>query len=187
VTAGAVLCGGRSRRMGTDKAFVEVAGVPMAELVAAALVAGGCEPVVFVGGDTELLARFGHPVVPDRFPGQGPAGGVLSTLDAVPPGVVVVAACDVPMLDGEAVAAVARAVADGAGAAAVAVTDRWQPSLTAWRTSARGDLERAWTGGARALHELIAAVPHVEVAVDPEVLRNVNTRDELSAAEDASR
>jgi molybdopterin-guanine dinucleotide biosynthesis protein A len=167
--AGAVLCGGHSRRMGTDKAFVEVAGVPMAELVAAALVAGGCEPVVLVGGDTELLARFGHPVVPDRFPGQGPAGGVLSTLDAVPP------------------AAVARAVADGAGAAAVAVTDRWQPSLTAWRTSARGDLERAWTGGARALHELIAAVPHVEVAVDPEVLRNVNTRDELSAAEDASR
>ena len=149
--------------------------MPMAELVAAALVAGGCEPVVLVGGDTELLARFGHPVVADRFPGQGPAGGVLSALDAVPPGIVVVAACDVPMLDGEAVAAVARAVADGACGAAVAVTDRWQPSLTAWRTSARDDLVRAWTGGARALHELIAAVPHDEVAVDPEVLRNVNT------------
>ena len=72
-------------------------------------------------------------------------------------------------------------------AAAVAVTDRWQPSLTAWRTTARDDLEQAWEQGVRALHELVAAVPHVEVAIDPAVLRNVNTRDELSAAEDASR
>jgi molybdopterin-guanine dinucleotide biosynthesis protein A len=173
--------------MGTDKAFVEVAGVPMAQLVAAALAAGGCAPIVLVGGDTELLARFGHPVVDDRFPGQGPAGGVLTALDAVAPGVLVVASCDVPLLDAGAVAALVGALADGAAAAAVAVTDRWQPSLTAWRTTARGDLERAWEQGVRALHELVAAVPHVEVAIDPTVLRNVNTRDELSAADDASR
>ena len=47
--------------MGTDKAFVEVDGVAMAERVATALVAGGCEPVVLVGGDHVLLARLGRP------------------------------------------------------------------------------------------------------------------------------
>ena len=57
MTAGAVLCGGASRRMGTDKAFVEVGGQPMAERVAAALEEAGCAPVVFVGGE-----RRAHPV-----------------------------------------------------------------------------------------------------------------------------
>ncbi|MET0580139.1 MAG: NTP transferase domain-containing protein, partial [Ilumatobacteraceae bacterium] len=80
MTAGAVLTGGSSRRMGTDKAFVEVDGVPMAERVAAALSGGGCSPVSYVGGDVALLARFGRTVHADRFPGAGPLGGVLTAL-----------------------------------------------------------------------------------------------------------
>ena len=185
--AGAVLCGGHSRRMGTDKAFVEVAGIAMVERVATALSAGGCAPVVLVGGDSALLARFGRRVVADRFPDQGPAGGVLTALDAVSTDIVVVASCDLPMLDGTTVAALAAAVADGAARAAVAVTDRWQLSLTAWRTTARPDVEQAWERGARALHELVASVAHVAVPVTASAVRNVNTRDELSAADDASR
>ena len=59
VTAGAVLCGGASRRMGTDKAFVEVGGVAMAERVAAALEAAGCAPVV-------LRRRRRRPACPAR-------------------------------------------------------------------------------------------------------------------------
>ena len=185
--AGAVLCGGRSRRMGTDKAFVEVAGIAMAERVATALSAGGCAPVVLVGGDAALLARFGHRVVADRFPDQGPAGGVLTALDAVSASVVVVAACDLPMLDGRTVATVAAALGDDTVNAAVAVTDRWQLSLTAWRSAARRDVERAWDRGARALHELVASVAHVEVSIPASAVRNVNTLDDLSAVDDASR
>ena len=44
MTAGAVLCGGQSRRMGTDKAVVEVDGVAMAERVAEAVGVGGVPP-----------------------------------------------------------------------------------------------------------------------------------------------
>jgi len=101
--------------------------------------------------------------------------------------IVVVASCDLPMLDAPTVAALAAALADPNVRAAVAVTDRWQPSLTAWRGASAGELARAWDHGVRSLHELVAAVAHVEVAVAPAVLRNVNTRDELSAADDASR
>ena len=70
MTTGAVLCGGASRRMGTDKALVEVDGVPMAERVAGALHAGGCAPVVFVGGDG---ARAGPRSDDRRSPTGGPA------------------------------------------------------------------------------------------------------------------
>jgi molybdopterin-guanine dinucleotide biosynthesis protein A len=187
VTAGAVLCGGGSRRMGTDKAFVEVDGIAMVERVAAALEAGGCAPVVLVGGDGALLARFGRPVVADRHPGEGPAGGVLSAIAAVDADVVVVASCDLPLLDGPTVAAVARGLDEPSVAAAVATTDRWQLSLTAWRVGPVAALASAWESGVRSMRDLVSAVPHVEVAVPIVALRNVNTREELSAAEDASR
>ena len=84
--AGAVLVGGRSSRMGTDKALMEVEGVPMAARVATALADGGCEPVVLVGGEAATYGRLGLPVVPDLFGAhRGPAAGVHAALaDAGP-------------------------------------------------------------------------------------------------------
>jgi molybdenum cofactor guanylyltransferase len=170
--------------MGADKAVVEVAGDAMAGRVAAALELGGCAPVVLVGGDPARLARIPRPVVADRWPGAGPAGGVLTALGAVDDDLVVIAACDLPALDAATVRAVADVlVADRGLGAAVARTDRPQPSLTAWRRSvATTPLEATWISGARSLHELLAAVPSIEVEVPPDALRNVNTPDELAEA-----
>ncbi|MBU6317480.1 MAG: NTP transferase domain-containing protein, partial [Acidobacteria bacterium] len=73
---GAVLCGGRSSRMGRDKALVPHRGIPMVRSVADALTAGGCSEVVAVGGDTVGLGTLGFDVTPDLHPGEGPLGGV---------------------------------------------------------------------------------------------------------------
>jgi molybdopterin-guanine dinucleotide biosynthesis protein A len=183
--AAAVLCGGQSRRMGTDKAFVEVGGVVMVERVAAALAAAGCAPVVLVGGDVALLERTDRPTVADEWPGAGPGGGVLTALAATSAELVVVASCDLPLLEPGVVRTLVEALAaDPALGVAVATTDRPQFSLTAWRRSvASGPLRERWDGGARALHELVDAVPSAAVPVSAGPLRNVNTPDELSAAE----
>ncbi len=180
MTAGAVLCGGSSRRMGTDKAFVEVGGVAMAERVARALAAAGCDPVVFVGGDTTLLARLGRHSVPDLHPGEGPAGGVLTALAAVDDDVVI-AACDLPLLDAATVASLVAAGRDVE--VAVASTDRPQPALAWWSAASRPVVERLWAGGCRSLHELVDGLRSVEIAVDEVAVRNVNTPAELSEAE----
>lgn len=183
MTAGAVLCGGAGRRMGTDKAFVEVGGVAMAERVAAALEGAGCSPVVLVGGDTVLLRRLGRPVYDDRWPGEGPGGGVLTALDAVGDDVVV-AACDLPLLRPDSVRRLRDAAAEAPDAdVVVAMTDRLEPGLALWRRGARADLERQWSAGTRALHRIIGALRSVTVAVDPDELRNVNTTHDLSEAE----
>jgi molybdopterin-guanine dinucleotide biosynthesis protein A len=173
--------------MGTDKAFVEVDGVAMAERVARALVAGGCEPVTFVGGDSVGLARFGRPAHADRWPGEGPLGGVLTALSVSEGDDVVVAACDLPFLDGPTVRRLLDAVADGEGGGAagevvdvvVARTERLEPALAWWRAGTADDIARRWDGGVRALHDVIGALRRVEVAVDGAVLRNVNHPSDL--------
>jgi molybdopterin-guanine dinucleotide biosynthesis protein A len=181
VTAGAVLCGGSSRRMGTDKAFVELGGVPMAERVAGALVAAGCDPVVFVGGDSVLLARFGRDCHPDLHPDEGPAGGVLTALHALDDDVVV-AACDLPLLHAGAVRALVAA-ASGDVDVVVAAGDRRQPALGWWSRAARPSVEGLWTNGRRSLQELVDGLRAVSVIVDEVALRNVNTPAQLGEAE----
>ena len=124
--AGAVVCGGASRRMGRDKALVAVDGVAMAERVARALEAAGCADVRFIGGDAPALAALGRPVLPDAYPGAGPLGAVITALRASGRPVVV-AACDLADLDADTVVAV---VGDGIGdLPRVAHTDRLEPLL----------------------------------------------------------
>jgi molybdopterin-guanine dinucleotide biosynthesis protein A len=174
-----VLCGGESRRFGTDKALVELDGRPMAERVAAVLEAADCAPVIFVGGDGDrLTATTGREVVADSWPGEGPLGAVVDALrrfarlDAEG---VVVAACDLPNLTVEAV----RSVVGTGGAIAVAVAERLHPSLTYWPTSTAGEVEALFRCGRRAVHEALDALGATRVAVAEEALRNVNRPSDL--------
>src|SRR5580765_7164741 len=130
IFTGAVLTGGRSRRMGRDKAFVGVDGEPMVRRIVRALRAAGAIEVVAVGGDeVGLLAEDLDRFLPDLHPGEGPLGGVLVALDAAPAALVVVVACDMPDLTAEAVRAIVAAVAaDSTLAVAVA-----EPLCAAWR------------------------------------------------------
>ena len=109
---GAVLAGGASSRMGADKAFIEIAGEPMVVRAVGALRAAGTEPTLVVGGDAARLGDLGLDTVADRYPGQGPLGGVLTALgspDAAVIDAVVTLPCDVISPDAAAV----RCVLDG--------------------------------------------------------------------------
>lgn len=190
MTYGAVLCGGASRRMGTDKALVVVDCVPMAERVARALAAGGCDPVVFVGGDSSRLGALGRATVPDRWPGEGPVGGLLSALHATDDNVVV-AACDLPDLD----AATVQRLCDAGDASVdtvdtvVATIDGRAALLSHWRQGARAAVAAEWKAGTRSMAALHSAeaLSVVALAVDSRALRNVNTPADLRIPGASSR
>lgn len=74
---GYVLAGGKSLRMGTDKAFLELAGQPL--VVHAMDLAGAVTGNVSIVGDPEKLAAFGT-VVPDVYTDRGPLGGIHAAL-----------------------------------------------------------------------------------------------------------
>src|SRR3954464_13510045 len=72
-----ILAGGKSSRMGEDKAFLRLGGKTLLEL-AQELVSGVCGSV-FVVGDR---ARFGPKAIQDIFPDSGPLGGIHAALTA---------------------------------------------------------------------------------------------------------
>lgn len=77
--AGIVLAGGRSVRMGRDKAELPWStGQTFLDHAIAVLVSAGCSQVI-VSGD-----RAGYDHVPDRWLDSGPLGGLLSVLSARP-------------------------------------------------------------------------------------------------------
>jgi molybdopterin-guanine dinucleotide biosynthesis protein A len=87
-SAGIVLTGGTSRRLGFDKATVVVAGETLAAR-AARVLAAACAPVIEVGpGRTALRAVREEPV------GSGPLAALVAGADALAAETVVLLACD---------------------------------------------------------------------------------------------
>ncbi len=100
-----VLVGGESRRMGTDKALVELGGARLVERVLDVVMPLFSD--VMIGahketGHVESL-RPGVRVVTDFLEGRGPALGVASALSAAKSDWLFVISCDVPRLSGELV------------------------------------------------------------------------------------
>ncbi len=182
--SGAVLCGGASRRMGRDKAMVEMGGRPLALGVAGALQEAGAGEVFAVGGDLRALADLGLEAIPDDQPGEGPLGGVLTALRHASEPVVVVLACDLAGAQPRAVRqTVAALAADPHLACAVPVVDaRLQPLHGAWRRSARPELQAMFDRGERAMHRVIAGLATAEVnGIDPAALVDVDTAADIDA------
>ena len=164
--------------MGRDKALVVVDGIAMAARVQAALLAGGCSPVIAVGGDQTALVALGFEVVPDEFPGEGPLGGIITALAAHHTAqAVMVAACDHPHLSVGTV----QALVQGLGAADVAVAcgDRLQPVCAVWKPRTAATLRHLFATGERRLLSVLSVLQVVEVRVDPQDLANVNTPSDL--------
>jgi molybdopterin-guanine dinucleotide biosynthesis protein A len=148
---GVVLTGGASRRMGRDKATLLLAGMPMAERVAAALATAGAERVLRVPGD-----------VADERPGAGPLGGIVAGLDASATDAVVVLACDLLAPDPRAIADVVAAL--GAADVAVAMADgRPQWLHAAWARRVGSVLRARLDDGVRAIHRAVEDLTVVEV------------------------
>ncbi|MDR3038720.1 MAG: formate dehydrogenase accessory sulfurtransferase FdhD [Candidatus Adiutrix sp.] len=100
----AVFCGGRSRRMGADKALFLVDGEGRGLLAAlAGELAGRFGQVILVTDDRRKLAAAAElrrfPQVEDLRPGSGPVGAILTALTHCPDRPVFVLACDMPVVN----------------------------------------------------------------------------------------
>jgi len=99
--AGWILIGGKSSRMGTDKALMEVNGQKLALRMAGEL-GKACQSVGVVG-DPLRYQGLALPVGADNFPGEGALSGIAAALAATGVDWNLIVACDMPELRAETV------------------------------------------------------------------------------------
>jgi molybdopterin-guanine dinucleotide biosynthesis protein A len=184
---GAVLLGGRSRRMGRDKAHLEVDGVACATRVARAL-AAVCEPVWLVGG-TPPASAAGRAIADPDGPDCA-LRGLVAALAASHAEHVLVVATDLPLVT----PALLSALADAPPADAVVPRDATGPHPLCARYRRAALLGRArerLAGEALSIRGLLDAVDtrwldgDALAVADPDgtALFNVNTPEDLGRAE----
>jgi molybdopterin-guanine dinucleotide biosynthesis protein A len=104
----AILAGGESRRMGREKAWLELGGQPLIG-VQLNLLKQIFEQVRIVATDLhDRWNTLGIPLQPDLRPGNGPLGGIHAALATARTERVFVTACDFPFLNARLIKGLAK-------------------------------------------------------------------------------
>ena len=96
--AAVILAGGESRRMGRDKAWITLDGVPLLPLAVAKVRALGVEEIMISGRAGEDYSALRCPVLFDLAPGFGQLGGIERALHQCASPLLLVLAVDMPRM-----------------------------------------------------------------------------------------
>lgn len=184
----AIMAGGKSRRMGRDKAWLDVGdGRPIVRRVIDVLSAVADE--VFLVANDERYTTLGLRVVPDRFAAGGVLGGIATGVGAATHDRVLVAACDMPFLRPEVFRLLVER-SDGYDAVVPRIGDEYEALHALYTKTCLPPMERALGAGKMRVLSFFADV-RLRVleadelrTVDPDLrsFTNVNTPEELAAA-----
>lgn len=195
-TGAIILCGGRSTRMGRDKATLPFGPETMLERMVR-IVGTVVDPARIV-----VVAALGQPlpalpskirVVRDRTPDCGPLEGLAAGLSALAreAEVVFATSCDSPLLLPAFVTAMLDRIAGGDWLIAAPQGDEYaHPLAAAYRLEVLPQVERLLAADRRSLQGLLDSVPTRRVPLaelreaDPALanLQNINTPEAYEAA-----
>lgn len=95
----AIIAGGNSSRMGTDKAFVKLANKPLIEHVVERTSDLGQTETMLIANQPDAYAHLGLPIYTDVQPNKGPLGGIYTALTYSSNPFTLMVACDMPFLN----------------------------------------------------------------------------------------
>ena len=177
--AGFVLVGGKSSRMGCNKALLHIRNRTLAEQVA--------EQLRVVTNDVRLIGQvdtygsLGYPVVEDLLKGCGPLGGIHAALSATHAQWNLVVACDMPEVTAEFLQRlIARAEAGSADAVIPAGPDGHpEPLCAAYHGRSLTEITNALEAGTL---KVMSGLSRLNVDVwrvpDARYFHNLNTRQD---------
>lgn len=179
-----VLAGGKSKRMGTDKGLVKFKGNPMISHIIEILDKLNLKTSI-VSSNEEYL-KFGKPVYKDVIPNKGPLGGLYTALEYSQAPMVLLLACDMPSINRKGIQSLMTVAEPGKIAIA---TDRTQisPLFACYPRSLKDKVANALLADELKMQDFISKQSHVVLDLNSlgntEILQNLNTLEELKAAE----
>lgn len=182
VLNGLVLAGGKSERMGTDKAGINWHGNEQ-QYYMADLLKNYCQDVFISCRDDQRAGIDpNYQTLPDTFTGLGPYGAILSAFRQHPDRAWLVVACDLPLLDQSTLAELlaSRSTKNIASAFESPHDGFPEPLITIWEPKSYPELLSFLAQGYSCPRKvLINTDTHIIKPKFPEALSNVNTPEEL--------
>jgi molybdenum cofactor guanylyltransferase len=164
--AGFVLAGGGSTRFGQDKSLVRIGNQIL--LVRLCSVLGAATRSATIVGSAERYSGFGVECVADRWPGEGPLGGIITALLASTETRgslqwIVVIGCDMPFLTVEWLKYLTqRALSSDAEVVVPKSRYGLEPLCACWRVTSADRLLAIFENGVRRVSE---AMKHLAMEV----------------------
>lgn len=154
--SGAILAGGMSRRMGYNKAFIEIDGASIIERAALAMSAVFASPVI-IANDTNLYSHLGLPVFPDVIKDAGSLGGIYTALFHSRKDYSFITACDMPWLDAGCIRRVLESVTDE-DCVIPFISGRLHPMHAAWSKDSMKHIEAMIKDGNLRINDLLGKI-----------------------------
>ena len=182
-----VLAGGRSSRMGRDKAFLEFRGQSL--LAKSLSLAQSLVTDVRIVGPASKFSSFG-PVVEDTFPDRGPLGGIHAALTSSSTDLNLVLAVDMPFLTAEFLVYLANCARSNDAVITIPRTaDGWQPLCAVYRRAFAPAAEAALKSGENKIDRLFPSIILNIITGDdlapfpPNQFQNLNTPKDLASSQ----
>lgn len=187
---GIILAGGKSRRMGTDKAFLEIGGVPLITRVIDVLLPIFPTVVIASKESKKFSSIKGVQLIQDLFPEQHALGGIYTALLTFPGKDCFVFSCDLPFLNPRLIRSMVKEM-NGYDALIPQSRHGLEPLHALYSGECLDDIERQIHERNWNLEALLQRIKFgilktaVLHASDPEELSffNVNTPEELQRAQ----
>lgn len=183
---GLILAGGKSSRMGSDKALLRYGNNPQIQTTAALLDTLCNQVFVSCRNDqAPLYDGYGKPIVTDAYLELGPLGGLLSAQRQQPNAAWFVLACDFPLLDAPTLGELCHTRDPFRYATAFQLpgATKPEPLCTIYEPKSRAALLRQHGNGDDSLASFLdrSRIRAVEPG-DPALLRNANDREGMTEA-----
>lgn len=179
----AILAGGQSRRMGQNKALINLLGKPVLQWVIDA-VASLSDDIFLVTNTPENYRAFQLPMVGDIFPGNAALGGIHTAVATARHSWVMLLACDMPLIRADIVRAMAAQRGD-ADVVVPRIAGRAEPLHALYRKTCRAAIEASLAAQQlRVIHFFEAVTVRYISPVDLgepnfNFLTNLNTPEDL--------
>lgn len=183
---GLVLAGGRSSRMGEDKAALRLGGRTQLEHAMALLAPHVARAFVSVRQDQRAdPLRAGFEQIEDTREDLGPIAGIIAAQERFPESAWLVLACDLPLLDAATLGFLVRARASGRLATAFRSSHDGlpEPLCAVYEPASRAALDAYVARGRNCPRKfLLEGDVHLIDEPNPRALDNANTPEEYAVA-----